>query len=127
MTSVSYSGPVFDGTAAGKFKAACVEAQNDISQEAEDLIDMWLGMHLKHPTGYYESQIQTDRSSRVNIVNDGGVIYGPWLEGVGSRNSPVTRFKGYRTFRTVAQDLRENLAEGIAEDAIAPYVEEVNR
>lgn len=57
---------------------------------------------LVNPTGYYESQVVADRRTPYTwSVNDSNVVYGPWLEGTGSRNSPVTRFPGYHTFRIV--------------------------
>jgi hypothetical protein len=34
------------------------------------------------------------------VISDRGVVYGPWLEGTGSRNQ-TTRFKGYASFRRV--------------------------
>ena len=39
-------------------------------------------------------------------VNDAGIIYGWWLEGIGSRNFPVTRFRGYFSFKRAAATLR---------------------
>lgn len=37
-------------------------------------------------------------------VHDSGIVYGPWLEGVGSRNL-TSRFKGYHTFRKVRDEI----------------------
>lgn len=59
---------------------------------------------LVNPTGFYESQIVYDRSTKGVEVNDSGVIYGPWLEGTGSRNQ-TTHFKGYGSFRKATQQL----------------------
>ena len=44
------------------------------------------------------------RGGLQGVVHDSGIIYGPWLEGVSSRND-ATRFKGYRMFRNAVQDL----------------------
>ncbi len=75
-----------------------------------------LGHVLRHPTGYYESQVRTEmRSDSEAFVTDGGVVYGPWLEGTGSRNE-TTRFKGYRTFRTIAQELDARATELVEPD-----------
>ena len=64
------------------------------------------------PTGEWLRSIKTRQSRAASgqfrsgwDVHDSGIIYGPWLEGVGSRNYPVTRFKGYSTFRKVAQEI----------------------
>lgn len=72
---------------------------------------------IRHPTGYYESQVHAENTT----ITDGGVIYGPWLEGVGSRNR-TTRFKGYFTFRRTTQSIRAKAGE-IAESIIGPYLE----
>ena len=84
-----------------RFAAA---AQDAIAKEAENRIHARLGEVLKQPTGYYEGHIHTDRAVTDLAVTDTPVVYGPWLEGVGSRNK-TTRFKGYGTFRRVAQQL----------------------
>jgi glutamate-1-semialdehyde aminotransferase len=76
---------------------------------------MQLGEVLQHPTGYYESQVRAERvTNDLWSVNDGGVIYGPWLEGTGSRNAPVTRFAGYHTFRIVRNRMAQRMKAIIA-------------
>ena len=40
----------------------------------------------------------------------GGAVYGPWLEGVGSRNA-TTRFKGYWAFRKATSALDHAIEE----------------
>ena len=62
----------------------------------------------------------------VHIFSKLGVIYGPWLEGTGSRNYPVTRFKGYRNWRRVTQML-EKAAKPIAEKSIREHLRAVTR
>jgi hypothetical protein len=60
-----------------------------------------------------------------SVVQDGGVIYGPWLEGVGSRNR-TTRFKGYFTFRRTTAQLNVR-ATPIAEELLhGKYLREMN-
>ena len=63
------------------------------------------------PTGNWSRSIHV-RQSRGSggqfqsgwAVHDSGIVYGPWLEGVSSRNL-TTKFKGYHTFRKVAQQI----------------------
>ncbi len=62
------------------------------------------------PTGAWSRSIKVRVTSAIGglkgaEVHDSGIVYGPWLEGVGSRNFPVTRFKGYSTFRKVRQEI----------------------
>lgn len=66
---------------------------------------------LQHPTGYYESRIVAEPISADQwSINDSNVIYGPWLEGLSSRNQS-TRFKGYATFRRVQGRISQKSAE----------------
>lgn len=66
---------------------------------------------LRHPTGYYESRIRVSRAiADTDLVHDSNVVYGPWLEGVGSRNR-TTRFKGYHVFRIVAGGMQQRAVD----------------
>lgn len=118
---IHHHGPLYDGRAAAAAEQFVHAAEEEIADVAVNMVRAELGRVLKHPTGYYESQIQTDRAGAGWEVNDGGVIYGPWLEGVGSRNAPVTRFRGYHTFRRVFQRV-DRQAKHIAERVLPRYL-----
>jgi hypothetical protein len=60
----------------------------------------------------------------VEMVTNRLAVYGPWLEGTGSRNE-TTRFKGYHGMR-LASELLEATADADAQAALVPYVEEMN-
>jgi hypothetical protein len=86
--------------------------------------------------GLYQSGIHTDRQTPyVNLIHDTPVVYGPWLEGVGSRNPIIWpgrlkrglpgRFPGYHTFRIISQEL-DMVAEDVANEQLGRYVEELN-
>jgi hypothetical protein len=87
--------------------SATKEANEDIAQDAYNRVQARLGSVLQNPTGYYQSRITTDVSSGSLEISDGGVRYGPWLEGTSSRND-TTRFKGYRTFQIVRQEMQRD-------------------
>lgn len=74
-----------------------------------------------YQTGKYSMLVTADRAE--TVVTTDLATYGPWLEGTGSRNL-ATRFKGYHSFRQAGQVL-DGLAEGLAEDAIQPYLREM--
>ena len=113
-------GPMFDGRTAKALHAYRDEISLRIAEEGERLVRQRLANVLQHPTGYYESRISVDRAGTGYRVSDGGVIYGPWLEGTGSRNSPVTRFPGYSTFRRT-KPLVDQRARQIAMQLLARY------
>ena len=68
----------------------------------------------------YTMPIVVEDPAIETIVTTADAMYGPWLEGTGSRNQS-TRFKGYHGFRLAAQELDAE-AEGIADAALQPFV-----
>lgn len=117
---VTNSGPLFNGEAAKAVEDFQVAAENAVGDYVVNEIQSELGQVLKNPTGYYKSKIVTNRQADDSLVSDSGVVYGPWLEGVGSRNKS-TRFKGYATFRRVTQRLKEQSGP-IAERVLPKYL-----
>jgi hypothetical protein len=104
-------GPIFSPGLTGSITDNfTVEAKQRIAQEGVNLVRAELRHVLKNPTGYYESNVVTDLSISDMAVTDSGVVYGPWLEGVGSRNR-TTRFKGYFTFRRMGYKLQGRAAD----------------
>ncbi len=119
-TQIKSSGPLFNGEAQQAISDFQNDAEDTIADFAVNEIQAELGRVLKNPTGYYKSKIVTNRQSDDSIVNDSGVVYGPWLEGVGSRNKR-TRFKGYATFRRVTQRINAQAAS-VAEKVLPKYL-----
>lgn len=113
-------GPLFTGKTAAALTAYADQVSYKIATYAEDQIRQRLPQVLKHPTGYYQSRITVDRSGDGYMVSDGGVVYGPWLEGTGSRNYPVTVFRGYSTFRRT-KALVDRKAPAIAQELLGRY------
>lgn len=114
-----YTGPLLDeGHTRRVFRDFADDLEEDGAEFALDHIQRTYHTHFKRPTGYYESNVRIRRTSTGREVWDGGwagPVYGPWLEGVGSRNN-TTRFKGYHAFRNAAralelriQDMGDNL------------------
>jgi hypothetical protein len=121
-TEVTFSGPFFDGQMAAEWPRAMEDVADRVSGQALSNVMTNLNSSIRHPTPYYETQIHAERiGATERSVNDRGVIYGHWLEGDGSRNSPVTRFPGYASFRRAKQTL-EGQTEGIAEAVMGPHV-----
>jgi len=105
-------GPLFDDRARRYFDEFAEELGDDGAEWALDDIKRTFHTHFKDPTGYYESNVRIRNGSEGPEVWDGGMagpVYGPWLEGVGSRNSPVTRFRGYGAFRKAATRLQQRI------------------
>lgn len=99
---VHASGPLFNGTASALVQRYTQEGGQEVARWAEGEVQRVLEQVLRHPTGYYQSQVTVNQVSYDSFaLSDGGVVYGPWLEGVSPRNA-ATSFKGYGTFRRVA-------------------------
>lgn len=122
---IRQKGAVFNAAQTKAAATRMVTSINDvIAQEGVRRVKSRLAQVLQNPTGYYESRIQADRRSQYRGISDGGVVYGGWLEGVDSRNK-TTRFKGYRTFRIVMQELNRD-KEKIAQPIVDQFVREMN-
>ena len=112
-TTIKISGPLYDKRAKRHTKKMTEAAVETVAEATENEILSKLSVSLRNPTGFYESRIQTDRSTRGAEVTDSGVIYGPWLEGVSSRNR-TTRFKGYAAFRKSTQLMQPRVRRLVA-------------
>lgn len=97
-TSVTTTGPLFDGGAERAMHAFIQAAVDEVAKAAISAVHQNLDASIRNPTPYYETQIVVDRMGTDRVVHDRGIVYGPWLEGTGSRNR-TTRFKGYSSFR----------------------------
>lgn len=107
--TITMTGPLFDGRARVITQSFITSLADDLGGLALQNVQQNLDRSIRHPTPYYETQINMKKEGsstfQTRIVNDRGVIYGPWLEGTGSRNAR-TRFKGYASFRRAAQDTK---------------------
>ena len=104
VVEVRIEGPLFDGRTAAAVQAAVDDAVREVGNQGLSLWSENLDQSIRHPTPYYETQVNVRHHAGESVVNDRGIIYGPWLEGVGSRNR-TTRFKGYFSLRRAVQEL----------------------
>ena|SRR5258708_5090472 len=120
MTDIIKHGPIFDGRAEIALDEFVRVSEELMAHAAMDQVIERLNSVLQHPTGYYESQIAVEKRFDAYAVTDSGVVYGPWLEGTGSRNK-TTRFKGYSTFRIIRDKIRGE-AKVQAEVILRPFL-----
>lgn len=117
--SVKTSGPFFvQGNRAAVLADLRHDARREVASQALAEVHHELNASIRHPTPYYETQIKLEDLGADTVVHDSGVIYGPWLEGTGSRNR-TTRFKGYASFRKAAQRLEWYKAERVLKRPLA--------
>lgn len=108
-TTVTMKGPLFDGSAAQVVESAIEVGAEALAQEGVDRIRRRFRSVFRHPTGRAASRVVADLSSPANPRLTHDIVYGPWLEGTSSRNTS-SRFRGYRTFRLVTQELQSDAA-----------------
>lgn len=119
MNIVTTSGPMFDGRAALAVKQYVPAVAEDVGKVAVSRVHSGTGI-FRHPTGAYESRITLDGQGNSVTIHDQNSVYGPWLEGTGSRNKS-TRFKGYHFWRKALQET-EARAGAVAERTLQPYL-----
>lgn len=117
---VQIVGPLLAPGAEQVIQAGLVEAQRQVAQQAYANVMGLLDRSIRNPTPYYETQVTVDNVAADLVVHDRDVIYGPWLEGTGSRNQS-TRFKGYASFRRAFQQLNRQ-GPALVERALKPYL-----
>lgn len=110
MNDITLTGPLFTGAAEKALKELVLEVPMLIGTKALSEVQMLLDQSIVHATPYYETQVHVERRVLDVSVNDRGVVYGPWLEGTGSRNES-SRFKGYASFRRATQATQMRAAE----------------
>lgn len=130
QVNVEFKGPMFDGRAAEDMRRMAEEAQKRVAQYAEDTWQSYMDASFRtHSPGGYQSHVNIAKRDKDLVVNDGwpdsGLQYGPWLEGVGSRNSPVTRFPGYFALRRAAAKVNGEVPE-VVRPIVDKYVAEAN-
>lgn len=117
--NVTLSGPLPEGTMPALIEQALRESVQKLVEMGEQRLDQ---MASPRPQGVFLSAAEAGRRVSTGrfrqgihsihvgpleaMIGDGGIVYGPWLEGTSARNQ-TTRFKGYGMFRKTAQRLNE--------------------
>lgn len=127
---ISYSGPLFDGSAPGLLEQMVRGIRDTVADQAFVEWEANMEEHIRHSGPVYQSYAQVKDEGDDRVVNDGWedtneLPYGPWLEGVGSRNSPVTVFPGYFSLRDAFEATRDRVPD-LAEPVVDEYVEKIN-
>jgi len=121
--------PVQGGLFDGGWETGMTELVVDItSAVADTALDTWrtnLEANIRVNHNEYISTTRVDVTDTKATAHDGGNVYGPWLEGQGSRNFPVTRFKGYDSAREAAEKVGAQ-ADEIGEPVVVRFVEAMN-
>lgn len=123
--NVDPRGPLFDGRAEKAVADACDTSEKRIATLGAALLRARMNSVFKKQTPFYRFKVVArELAPGWQITDQGATVYNYWLEGEGSRNYPVTRFRGYHPFRLTSQDL-DKRAKVIAESVVVEYVRKV--
>jgi len=114
------SGPLFDGRMEAAIANAANDAEKQVATLGASMVRSRLNVVLRKQTPIYRFKVRSEPEAPGWIIHDQRMVYGPWLEGTGSRNL-TTRFKGYRTFRLMTIELNKR-AKVIAEGVVARWL-----
>jgi hypothetical protein len=137
-TKVELTGNIFKGVAPQILNQIVNDGIRELVQLGETYLmnnlktgGLYLGTELvgggrkQTSTGNYRRNISTSVSNLHGKIDDGGVVYGPWLEGISSRNYPSTKFKGYSAFRKASQKMEKG-KHSIFRKQLDRYVRKMN-
>lgn len=144
VNEVILSGPLFDGRVDEEVLAAQIAVIQAVADHGVEVVRQEFGGSIQQSSGKFLNSIRTTPQTRTYTISTrhraysmvvpvpkGAMAittsradYGPWLEGVGSRNTTST-FKGYRGFERGAADLVAQ-ADEVANAAAAPFIAAMN-
>lgn len=114
------AGPLFNGRLEWQIAQAANDAEKQVATLGASMVRSRLNVVLKTQTPIYRFKVIAEPTPPGWTIHDQGMIYGPWLEGTGSRNA-TTRFKGYRTFRIITSELNRR-ATAIGSAVVAKWI-----
>lgn len=125
MYEISFNSRVGGPISSGKMQRDVAAYEHDVAEELADMAEeTWvrnLQGSIRNPTPYYWTRIDT-RPLGANRyeVHDHDIVYGPWLEGTGSRNTPNSIFPGYRSLARTKESVRRRRG-GVARRILRRY------
>ena len=128
--TVRFTGPLFDGVAEILVEEYCGKLERVLGERAFDVFHEMLDDSIRVNHGVYTGYIRLTQDERGTVVDDGwsennDLPYGLWLEGIGSRNSPVTIFEGYHSLERTREQI-ESEVEDTAYELLDGLIEEMN-
>ena len=107
------SGPLFDGRAKRAAEDLCDAIEYTVAHQAHAELMRVMDGSFRNPTPYYEIQTTVQPRGEEMVVHDRGIVYGPWLVGVSSRNR-TSKFKGYDMYRRATTAVIPQVARLVA-------------
>lgn len=124
MYEITFKGRVHGPISDHRMEHDVQAYEHDVAEAlAEDAKDIWvrnLESSIRHPTPYYWTRVDRREITPTRyMVHDHDIVYGPWLEGTGSRNE-TTIFKGYWALAR-AKEMAKRRRTGVARKILRRY------
>jgi hypothetical protein len=125
--TVEFKGPFFDSAEWDSYMRDFMEDMTmDVADQGTRELRTAMFATFKVPTGRYERTVKASPLSFGSSKIDGeGTVYAWWLEGIGSRNFPVTVFKGYHLFEKETAKLNRGILKYVESD-LRRFIDRVN-
>lgn len=120
---VTVAGPLMEGRGPQILQRFFDDATKLVAEHGRDELKKRATGKPRHPTGAFAGAITIKpfKKGKTIIADYPEVLYGPWLEGVSTRNAS-TGFAGYRMFKLTRGRLRKQVGElvqGLLDKAVA--------
>lgn len=125
MWEINFRSRVQGPISSGQMTRDAAMYSHDVAEKlAEEAKDEWvdnLQGSIRNPTPYYWTRIAVRPITSTRYeVHDHDIVYGPWLEGTGSRNAPNSIFPGYWS-QARAKETMKRRRGGIAQRILRQY------
>lgn len=118
---VDKKGALFDGRAEAAVTRFTEDATKTLVSVATQMVKLRFGSRIRVNTGYFLGRITGEVTGSIGRVYTKFLLYGYWLEGVGSQNQ-TTRFKGYWGYRDTFIEVDAN-----SKQILKPLIEKLTR
>lgn len=114
-------GPISSGQMIRDAAMYSHDVAEEIAETAEETWVRNLQGSIRVPTPYYWTRIDhREITPTLYEVHDHDIVYGPWLEGTGSRNAPDSIFPGYWSQARAKEEVKRRRG-GIARRILRGY------
>lgn len=121
---VTTTGPIIEGAGPAAVQTAMTETVKAVADAAYKRLMSAFPAGLPERSGNLKGMVSQTVEGPYAQIDDGGCIYGPWIEGTGSRNA-TTRFKGYSTYRRNAQEMQDEDVPDICDQSAQTLAEDL--
>lgn len=119
--TVKKTGPLFDGRADAAVDRFVRDSTKVLTLAGTQMVKLRFKSRIQVNTGRFLGRITGEVSGAIGKIYTKFILYGYWLEGVGSQNA-TTRFKGYWGYRETFIEL-----DARSEEILAPLVAKLRR